>query len=166
MSHPLQADNYSVSDGVRRRVGRGTRERGGRRDSTMIHHHSAQHTPLLGIMPAPTPPPPPPAVWRCAWEWQGDTGFFHVLQLHATPIKLWEAPLLQNNTPAADWQAAKVKRSRNLTWTIHWLTTSTKCWLPFWLSSHPGFIVSQHMLDVRQTCLTTYLLKMFGDTMK
>lgn len=47
---------------------------GGGRDgsSTMIHHHSAQHTPPLQHARSY----PLPAVWQCAQEWQGDTGSF------------------------------------------------------------------------------------------
>lgn len=77
--------------------------------STMIHHHGAQHTPFLGNMPAPTPPCSSlaacPRVTR--WHWL----FFHVLQLRATPIKPWAAPLLHNNTLTADWQEERRTRA-------------------------------------------------------
>ncbi len=107
MSHPPQADNYSVSDGVRWRVVRGTGwGRGGVRwreqSGTMIHHHSARRTHSSSA----TGPLQPPAssLAACPRVTRWHQLFFHVLQLHATPIKPWAAPLLHNNTPAADWQ--------------------------------------------------------------
>lgn len=115
MSHPPQADNYSVSDGVRWRVGCGTDlGRGGARGesgaaqwfiTTVLNAHpSSAACPLQ---------PPASSLAACLRVTRWHRLFFHVLQLHATPIKPRAAPLLHNNTPAADWQEERRTRTAN-----------------------------------------------------
>lgn len=108
MSHPPQADNYSVSDGVRWRVGCGTTGKeeglgwvggGGAAQwfiTTALNAHSSSAT--CPLQPPASSLAACPRVTR--WHWL----FFHALQLHASPIRPWAAPLLHNNTPATDWQ--------------------------------------------------------------
>ena len=115
MSHPPQADNYSVSNGVRWRVGCGTDlGRGGVRGesgaaqwfiTTVLNAHpSSAACPLQ---------PPASSLAACLRVTRWHRLFFHVLQLHATPIKPRAAPLLHNNTPAADWQEERRTRAAN-----------------------------------------------------
>lgn len=109
MSHTPQADNYSVSYGVRRRVGCGTdwgrRMVGGESGAaqwfitTVLNTHPSSATCLL--QPRASSLAVCPRVTR--WHWL----FFHVLQLHATPIKPWAAPLHHNKTPVTDWEQAR-----------------------------------------------------------
>lgn len=88
MSHPPQADNYSVSDGVRWRVGCGTDRRG----EGEVRGRVEQHNDSSPQRSTRTPPRqharanPPPAVWLRAQEWQGDTGSFFMCY-SSTPLQ-------------------------------------------------------------------------------
>lgn len=87
MSHPLQADNYSVSDGERWRVGYGTGwgiEGVGER---VEQHDDSSPTCSTHIPPRQHACSNPlPAVWRRAQEWQGDTGSFFMC-CSSTPLQ-------------------------------------------------------------------------------
>lgn len=153
MSHPPQADNYSVSDGVMWRVGcRTDQGRGGvgKREwsSTMIHHHSTQHTPLPRQHARSSPPP---AVWQHAREWQGDTVSFFMC-CSSTPLQSnCEKHLCFTTThePLTGRRRGKEEPQSD----INHLPVDNCCQMliAFWLSSNALFhclCYWQHMLGV------------------
>lgn len=84
MSHPLQADNYSVSDGVRWRVGWGTSERERGVGGTMIHHHRVLNThPSSATCPLQPPASSLAACLRVTrWHW-----LFFFMCCNSTPFQ-------------------------------------------------------------------------------
>lgn len=140
MSHPPQADNYSVSDGVRWRVGCGTDwARGG------VGERAEQHNDSSPQCSTHTPPRqharsnPPPAVWRRARVWQGDTGSFFMC-CSSTPLQSNREQHLCFTTthqPLTGRRRSKPELRSDINHSL--VDNCRQMLIAFWLSSNPLF---------------------------